>query len=144
MGDRILVAGIAALLLGLASSSGVAASQEATAASYGIELPGDAAEVFPFPAGVTVGGQRTVLSTRFVNFTFSAPWPEVLEFFSTRLARDGWEIVSEELPAQATGSRQAVWRARGHGVDVTLSLETFGRAEGQNSVGVLQVRPTRD
>lgn len=144
MGDRIFFASIATLLLGLASSTGAAASQENTAASYGIELPGDAANVFPFPAGVTVGGQRTVLSTRYVNFTFSAPWPEVLEFFSTRLASDGWEIVSEELPAQATGARQAVWRVRGHGLDVALSLETFGGAEGQNSVGVLQARPARD
>lgn len=96
----------------LASASVVIASAQAepppdTAAVQGIELPGGTATVLPFPSGVTVGGQRTILNTRYVNFTFSAPWPEVFEFFSTRLARDGWEIVSEQLPEKTTGARQA-------------------------------------
>ena len=141
---RVLVAGTLVLLLCLSAVVSAAEPEEATAASYGIELPGDTAVVFPVPDGVTVGGQRTILNTRYVNFTFSTPWPEVIEFFSTRLARDGWEIVSEQLPEQTTGARQAAWRASGHGVEVSLSLETFGGVEGQNSVGVLQVRPARD
>ncbi|MCC5863095.1 MAG: hypothetical protein JJT93_14440 [Gammaproteobacteria bacterium] len=144
MKSRISLSAVVLLVLSL-TITGVHAQPAAdTAAAHGIELPGETAALLPFPAGVTVGGQRTILNTRYVNFTFSAPWPEVLEFFSTRLARDGWEIVSEELPEQTTGARQAAWRVSGHGVDVSLSLETFGRPEGQNSVGVLQVRPTRD
>ena len=136
---RVLGLFLAVVSLGIAEAQ--AQPPAHTAATHGIELPGETASLFPFPAGVTVGGQRTILTTHYVNFTFAAPWPEVLEFFSTRLARDGWEIVSEDLPEQAQGPRLATWRVNGHGVDVSLTLETFGGQDGQNSVGVLQVRP---
>lgn len=115
-----------------------------TAADYGIRLANDVAEILPLPEGLTIGGQREILSTYYVNFTFDTPWPEAVEFFSTRLASDGWEIVSEAPPEQSTGAREAAWRATGHGVDVSIEIRTFGRVEGENSVGVMQVRPARE
>lgn len=120
-----------------------AAEPENTAAAHGLELPGDVASKLPFLAEFTVGNNRKILNTHYVNFTFKTPWPQVLEFFSTRFAADGWEIIREELPEQQRGTRNAVWVVSGHGADVSLSLETFGGPEGQNSVGVLQVRTSR-
>jgi len=135
------VFGLFLAVVSLVIAGAQAESPADNAAAYGIELPGEIASLLPFPPDVTVSGQRAILTTHYVNFTFAAPWPEVLEFFSTRLARDGWEIVSEDLPDQEQGPRLASWRVTGHGVDVSLTLETFGGPEGENSVGVLQVRP---
>ncbi|TVR00513.1 MAG: hypothetical protein EA399_04275 [Desulfovibrionales bacterium] len=129
--------------LSLPPLSVAAAHPENTAAAHGLVLPGDVAAKLPFLGEFTVGNNRKVLNTHFVNFTFATPWPQVLEFFSTGFVAHGWEIIREELPEQERGNRSAVWVVTGHGVDASLSLETFGGPEGQNSVGVLQVRPSR-
>lgn len=42
------------------------------------------------------------------------------------------------------GARQAVWIATGHGVDLSIDLQTSGRAEDKRIVGVMQVRPARE
>lgn len=140
---RLMISILSLSTLCIVSISAPAAQPENTAAAHGLELPGDVAAKLPFLGEFTVGNNRKVLNTHFVNFTFATPWPQVLEFFSTGFAAHGWEIVREELPQQERGNRNAVWVVAGHGVDVSLSLETFGEPEGQNSVGVLQVRPSR-
>ncbi len=132
------------LCLGLFATITQFAAAGMTAADYGIRLADDVAAALPLPPGLTVGGQRQVLSTYYVNFTFDTPWPEVLEFFATRLARGGWEIISEVAPEEASGAREASWTARGHGVDIAIDLQSFRRTDGDRGVGVLQVRPMRD
>lgn len=139
---RTAINGLLGFGLFVILASSAAASM--TASDYGIGLADDVAAVVPLPPGLTIGGQRQVLSTYYVNFTFDRPWAEVLEFFSTRLASDGWEIVREVPPEQSTGPRQAAWIATGHGVDLSIDLQTSGRAEGERSVGVMQVRPARE
>ena len=140
---RLFISILVLSVLWFVPLSAATTQPENTAAAHGLELPGDVASKLPFLAEFSVGNNRKILNTHYVNFTFATPWPQVLEFFSTQFAADGWEIIREELPEQQRGARNAVWVVAGHGVDVSLSLETFGGPEGQNSVGVLQVRPSR-
>lgn len=142
--DRPLAAVCVLSLLMLGGLWATAHATEDTAAHHGLELPGNVAAVLPLPSDFDIGNRREIVGTWYVNFRFDLPWDEVLEFFSTRLAQDGWAIEREELPEESRGARTASWVASGHGVSVSLNLETFGPPEGQNSVGVLQVRPSRD
>ncbi len=117
--------------------------EELTAARQGIELPANLAEKIPFPADVTVGGQREVVGTFYINFQFSLAWPEAVAFFADALPAAGWEVTSETLPEQATGPRSATWLASGHDAELSVNLQTSGDVQGSHSVGVLQVRPAR-
>ncbi len=117
---------------------------EDTAAHHGLELPDGVAAVLPLPSDIDIGNHREIVGTYYVNFRFEQPWDEVLRFFSIRLSRDGWAIEREELPEASRGARTASWVASGHGVSVSLNLETLGPPEGQNSVGVMQVRASRE
>lgn len=126
------------LFLFLAGGCG---AQGDTAAAHGLNLPAGAESVVPLPGGAAIVMAESAEGSAVVLFRPGLNWPESVDFFSTGLQRGGWSLEEESIPELNQGERTAAWRARGHGVRVTINVTAFGGPEGSNMSGVLMVEP---
>lgn len=136
---RPILSLLVALSLALAPSACGAPGD--TAAGHGLSLPAGSESVVPIPAGAAIVMSETAEGSAVVLFRPGLNWPESVEFFSGAFERGGWTLEEEDIPELDQGERTAAWRARGHGVRVTVNVTAFGGPEGANMSGVLMVEP---
>jgi len=119
--------------------AGACGAQADSAAAHGLSLPAGAESVVPLPGDAAIVMAETAEASAVVLFRPGLNWPESVDFFSSRFQRGGWSLDEESIPELNQGERTAAWRARGHGVRVTVNITAFGGPEGSNMSGVLMV-----